>query len=58
MYKGGSFKFTFAINNNYPHDAPKVKCVPKVSFVSLCSSISFSSLESLTFLDEHVTDIA
>ncbi|GAA5913933.1 NEDD8-conjugating protein UBC12 [Sporobolomyces salmoneus] len=30
MYKGGSFKFTFAINNNYPHDAPKVKCVPKI----------------------------
>lgn len=30
MYKGGQFKFTFAINNNYPHDAPKVKCVPKV----------------------------
>ena len=34
MYKGGSFKFTFSINNNYPHDAPKVKCVPKVSLVS------------------------
>ena len=30
MYKGGSFKFTFAINNNYPHEPPKVKCVPKV----------------------------
>lgn len=30
MYKGGTFKFTFAINNNYPHEPPKVKCVPKV----------------------------
>ncbi|CEQ41392.1 SPOSA6832_03124 [Sporobolomyces salmonicolor] len=30
MYKGGSFKFTFAINNNYPHEPPKVKCIPKV----------------------------
>ncbi|GAA5879456.1 hypothetical protein JCM8547_008149 [Rhodosporidiobolus lusitaniae] len=30
MYKGGSFKFTFAINNNYPHEPPKVKCVPKI----------------------------
>jgi ubiquitin-conjugating enzyme E2 M len=30
MYKAGSFKFTFAINNNYPHDPPKVKCTQKV----------------------------
>lgn len=30
MYKSGSFKFTFAINNNYPHDPPKVKCTQKV----------------------------
>ncbi|KAK0530698.1 NEDD8-conjugating protein ubc12 [Tilletia horrida] len=29
MYKSGSFKFTFAINSNYPHDPPKVKCLPK-----------------------------
>ncbi|SOV03939.1 probable Ubiquitin-conjugating enzyme E2 [Ustilago sp. UG-2017a] len=26
----GSFKFTFAINNNYPHDPPKVKCTQKI----------------------------
>ncbi|KAJ1026391.1 probable Ubiquitin-conjugating enzyme E2 [Ustilago bromivora] len=30
MYKTGSFKFTFAINNNYPHDPPKVKCTQKI----------------------------
>lgn len=31
MYKGGEFLFKFTINSNYPHDPPKVKCVPKVS---------------------------
>lgn len=31
MYKGASFKFTFAIEQDYPHKPPKVKCVPKVS---------------------------
>jgi ubiquitin-conjugating enzyme E2 M len=30
MYKGGAFLFTFTINSNYPHDPPKVKCIPKV----------------------------
>jgi len=30
MYKGGAFKFTFAINPNYPHEPPKVKCVQKI----------------------------
>jgi len=30
MYKGASFKFSFNINNNYPHEPPKVKCVPKI----------------------------
>lgn len=30
MYKGGAFKFTFAISNNYPHDPPKVKCTHKI----------------------------
>lgn len=30
MYKGGSFKFTFAINSNFPHDPPKVKCTQKI----------------------------
>ncbi|KAI0080336.1 hypothetical protein K474DRAFT_1658054 [Panus rudis PR-1116 ss-1] len=30
MYKGGSFSFSFAINNNYPHEPPKVKCLPKI----------------------------
>jgi len=30
MYKGGQFKFSFTINTNYPHDPPKVKCLPKI----------------------------
>lgn len=30
MYKGGSFRFSFNINSNYPHEPPKVKCIPKV----------------------------
>ncbi|RMZ85327.1 hypothetical protein DV737_g707, partial [Chaetothyriales sp. CBS 132003] len=30
MYKGGGFVFTFAMNNNYPHDPPKVKCTQKI----------------------------
>ncbi|KAK3173481.1 NEDD8-conjugating protein ubc12 [Lepraria neglecta] len=30
MYKGGSFYFNFAINQNFPHDPPKVKCTQKI----------------------------
>ena len=30
MYKGGTFTFNFAINQNFPHDPPKVKCVQKI----------------------------
>jgi len=30
MYKGGAFLFRFAINNNYPHEPPKVKCTQKI----------------------------
>ncbi|KIJ53455.1 hypothetical protein M422DRAFT_64477 [Sphaerobolus stellatus SS14] len=30
MYHGGSFKFSFVINTNYPHEPPKVKCIPKI----------------------------
>ncbi|KAF9454117.1 E2 ubiquitin-conjugating enzyme [Macrolepiota fuliginosa MF-IS2] len=30
MYKGGTFKFSFAINTNYPHEPPKVKCTQKI----------------------------
>ncbi|KAI9845200.1 MAG: Chitin synthase, class 2 [Thelocarpon superellum] len=30
MYKGGSFNFSFAINQNFPHDPPKVKCTQKI----------------------------
>ncbi|MCJ1475119.1 Chitin synthase, class 2 [Lambiella insularis] len=30
MYKGGVFSFTFAINQNFPHDPPKVKCIQKI----------------------------
>ena len=34
MYKGGAFTFSFAINTNYPHDPPKVKCIPKVRVIT------------------------
>ena len=30
MYKGGHFNFNFAINQNFPHDPPKVKCTQKI----------------------------
>ena len=30
MYRGGRFSFTFAINQNFPHDPPKVKCQQKI----------------------------
>ncbi|KDE04070.1 NEDD8-conjugating enzyme UBC12 [Microbotryum lychnidis-dioicae p1A1 Lamole] len=30
MYKGGKFLFTVKISANYPHEPPKVKCVPKI----------------------------
>jgi ubiquitin-conjugating enzyme E2 M len=30
MYKGGSFVFSFAISNEYPHHPPKVHCTQRV----------------------------
>ncbi|KAJ6018603.1 NEDD8 conjugating enzyme [Penicillium canescens] len=30
MYKGGIFNFTFNVNQNFPHDPPKVKCTQKI----------------------------
>ena len=30
IYKGGQFIFTFAINPNYPHEPPKVRCTQKI----------------------------
>ena len=30
MYRGGTFSFNFAINQNFPHDPPKVKCTQKI----------------------------
>ena len=30
MYRGGSFHFNFVINQNFPHDPPKVKCKQKI----------------------------
>lgn len=30
MYKGGSFNFSFAIGNEYPHQPPKVRCTQRV----------------------------
>lgn len=30
MYKGGAFHFNFTVNQNFPHDPPKVKCTQKI----------------------------
>jgi len=30
MYRGGTFDFSFVINQNFPHDPPKVKCIKKI----------------------------
>lgn len=30
IYKNGQFDFTFAINSNYPHEPPKVRCTKKI----------------------------
>lgn len=30
LYKGGLFHFSFAVNQNFPHDPPKVKCTQKI----------------------------
>ncbi len=30
MYKSGTFRFTFHINANYPHEPPKVKLLQKI----------------------------
>ncbi|KAI8137883.1 putative ubiquitin-conjugating enzyme E2 [Fennellomyces sp. T-0311] len=30
LYRGGRFSFTFNINNNYPHEPPKVHCIQKI----------------------------
>ncbi|KAJ3279993.1 NEDD8-conjugating protein ubc12 [Borealophlyctis nickersoniae] len=30
FYKGGTFRFTIKVNNNYPHEPPKVLCTQKI----------------------------
>lgn len=30
LYKDGRFRFSFAINANFPHEPPKVKCLDKI----------------------------
>ena len=30
MYRGGRFRFSFAIGSNFPHEPPKVKCLQKI----------------------------
>ena len=30
MYKHGTFTFDFAVNQNFPHDPPKVRCKQKI----------------------------
>ncbi|SPN97403.1 probable E2 ubiquitin-conjugating enzyme [Cephalotrichum gorgonifer] len=30
LYRGGQFTFTFAVNQNFPHEPPKVQCREKI----------------------------
>lgn len=30
MYRGGRFRFSFAVGQNFPHEPPKVKCLQKI----------------------------
>ncbi|KDD72943.1 hypothetical protein H632_c2706p1 [Helicosporidium sp. ATCC 50920] len=30
LYRGGAFRFSFAVPQGYPHEPPKVKCLTKV----------------------------
>lgn len=30
LYRGGQFTFTFAVNQNFPHEPPKVRCREKI----------------------------
>ena len=30
LYRGGQFTFTFAVNQNFPHEPPKVRCQEKI----------------------------
>ena len=30
LYKGGVFHFSFSVNQNFPHEPPKVKCTQKI----------------------------
>lgn len=30
MYRGARFTFDFAINQNFPHEPPKVRCMEKI----------------------------
>lgn len=46
MYQGGAFTFSFSINTNYPHEPPKVKCIPKVSTALLFSHSSPTSVNA------------
>lgn len=61
MYKSGSFKFTFAINSNYPHDPPKVKCTQKVGLLpdfvvpSTADRVLTALLIAFTYLHRSIT---
>lgn len=30
LYRGGQFTFTFSVNQNFPHEPPKVRCQEKI----------------------------
>lgn len=51
MYKGGAFNFSFQINNNYPHEPPKVKCTQTVSSLWLPEGLLPPNLLPRLFLD-------
>ena len=35
MYRGGRFTFDFAINQNFPHEPPKVQCREKIYYPNI-----------------------
>lgn len=51
MYKGGAFVFSFAINTNYPHDPPKVKCTQTVRSHLVASSRLQSFIKDMNCAD-------
>ena len=49
MYKDGAYNFSFEINNNYPHDPPKVKCTQVVRLLGLMFPARFLKVELFVY---------